>query len=428
MTREEFRKYYGGAEPYPLDPGFVEHIRSLASPGSDPDPERGITREEAEEDIRDFFDLLGVLWAGYLYYEDKVDFPGIRDGLISALPGTGTDTAALRERLYRALSPYITDTHFSFAGDLRFSRPRFGSFTGLTAERAEGGFRAVSCEGGEVPAGHVLPAEDLDGLLFPTLPGPDEAQRWLVGILSDAPPETLSVGGFVLPLHRCRTDVFTPPGVPFEDREVNGIPVVSDYGYGVTPVTEWYRARGLTDPFRETRGKAYADSPAVVWSLLGNRGGTSEYARQFIDGLNGYAFWECDCAVLSLDNPIDGQKNTATCVAFENGRIDLSQSRYGGRLYVLQNKDTASAGESAVKYAASVKGTVFVGSNTSGCGQFGDTRRWRLKRSGVSFRMGYKVFNMDGFEEGTGLLPDFWLDEEDPVSVLTAWMRERGIA
>lgn len=66
-------------------------------------------------------------------------------------------------------------------------------------------------------------------------------------------------------------------------------------------------------------------------------------------------------------------------------------------------------------YARNVKNACFVGSATAGCGQFGDNVTYELDNSKIRFRMGYKVFNMDGFDEGKGLLPDYWLDSENPV-------------
>ena len=94
---------------------------------------------------------------------------------------------------------------------------------------------------------------------------------------------------------------------------------------------------------------------------------------------------------------------------------------------MLQNKQTASSGEAAVMYARSVKNAVFVGSATMGCGQFGDLMKWTLPHSGVTFAMGYKVFHMEGFEEGRGLLPDLWLDSDRPWDELCAWIRACGL-
>jgi hypothetical protein len=92
-------------------------------------------------------------------------------------------------------------------------------------------------------------------------------------------------------------------------------------------------------------------------------------------------------------------------------------------MFVLQNKGVASSGESAVSYARSVKNVCFVGSMTAGCGQFGDLRRYRLLNSGIYFVMGYKVFNMDGFEEGKGFMPDYWLDTRDVFDETTDFIK-----
>ena len=63
-----------------------------------------------------------------------------------------------------------------------------------------------------------------------------------------------------------------------------------------------------------------------------------------------------------------------------------------------------------------------------GCGQFGDHLSYRLPHSGIVMRMGYKVFNMDGFEEGKGIRPDYWLDEDDPIAALKAYLLAKEAA
>ena len=112
-----------------------------------------------------------------------------------------------------------------------------------------------------------------------------------------------------------------------------------------------------------------------------------------------------------------------TTAAFLREKIDHTQATYNGKLFVLQNKGVASSGEAAVKFAQSVKNICFVGSATSGCGQFGENRGYRLPNSGVTFHMGYKVFNMDGFEEGKGIAPDYWLDTTDPVGAVVEYIK-----
>ena len=36
--------------------------------------------------------------------------------------------------------------------------------------------------------------------------------------------------------------------------------------------------------------------------------------------------------------------------------------------------------------------------------------------------MGFKVFNMTGFTEGRGILPDYWIDSADPAKTVAEYI------
>ena len=438
MKREEFDRIYQNAEPYRADPALIRRLKPLCDPEftKGPDPVKTLGREEAAEDIGLFFDLLPLAYAGYPYFRQLADFPGIRRELTEGLDADGIPSAELRSRIFEALKPIVNDTHFAFDGAepaLRFHRPFLAYFTGLTVEKR--GEDYLSCEGGELEAGTVIPAAELEDKLFPTLPAPDGSERWLVGILTDGKPESLSICGTVLPLHRCRTDATVGIGgmgrenSAYSDWTWNGIPISIDTDFTPRDDAATSAQPGGREAQQRKRGEKRAADPVLVWSLLGNSGGNSDYPMQFIEGLNGYANWETDCAILCSPLTEAGEdEKTVSWEVYKSPKTDPSQGRFSGRLFVLQNKGIASSGESAVKYAASVKNAVFVGGATAGCGQFGDVRRFRLPNSGISFRMGYKVFNMDGFEEGKGFLPDYWVDlEGDEIySVIEDYIKARG--
>ena len=68
--------------------------------------------------------------------------------------------------------------------------------------------------------------------------------------------------------------------------------------------------------------------------------------------------------------------------------------------------------------------TLLVGSGTFGCCTFGDCLLYQLPNSGIVFSYGFKVFFHDAFEEGKGFLPDYWIDDEDPVSVARQYIAQ----
>lgn len=430
MKREELKKYYTDAKPLELDDATIERLRPLVDAEGEWAGDVPLTREAAVYDVECFFDLLKYCYAGYNYYADKVDFAQAKADVLAALPADGITSVNVKDALYHTLKPHINDTHFAFqcGGRESFKQSYGAYFTGLTVEECEGGYKVIRKEKGDVEIGHIFTAEEVEGHLFETFPDADGTKRYLVGVLTDEKTETLEIGGFELPLHFCRTDTLHEPkewGV-WSEWNWNGLKIVKHTNYLNEEVERTREAFGLDEnanPYLD-HGKKLRNDPVFMWSLLGNCGGNSEYPKNFILGLNDYAVWMSDCAILR--NPILDKNMTekvSKYSVYQSEEIDHSRAAYEGHLFVVQNKGVASSGEAAVKFAESVKNVHFVGGATSGCGQFGDLRRYRLPNSGVKFVMGYKVFNMDGFEEGKGLAPDYWLDTTEPFSDIEDYIR-----
>lgn len=430
MKREELRKYYTNANPRPLDDATIERLRPLVDAKDEWAGNVPLTREAAVEDIECFFDLLKYCYAGYNYYADKVDFAQAKADVLAALPEDGITAVDVKDALYNRLKPYINDTHFAFecGGWESFKKSYNAYFTGLTVEECDGGYKVTRKETDEGKVGHIFTAEETEGHLFETFPSSDGTKRYLVGVLSYETPETLEIGGFTLPLHLCRVDTLREPkgDGAWSWWTWNNLPLIKHLNYVDSEVERTRKAFNLDETANayQDYGKSLAKEPVFMWSLLGNYGGNSRYPEDFIRALNDYAVWESDCAILS--NPIldkDMTEKVSKYRVYESEKIDHSKAKYEGHLFVIQNKGVASSGESAVKFAESVKNVHFVGGATSGCGQFGDLRRYRLANSGIQFVMGYKVFNMDGFEEGKGLVPDYWLDTTEPYSDIEGYIR-----
>lgn len=409
MKREELKKYYIDAKPIPMDDATIERLRPLVDAEGEWTGDVPLTREEAAYDIDCFFDLLKYCYAGYNYYADKIDFAQAKADVLAALPEDEITAVQLKDAIYYTLKPHINDTHFGFqcGGWNSFQKSCNAWFTGLTVEECEDGYKVIRKETGDVNVGHIFTAEETDGHRFETFPNANGAKRYYIGVLSAEQPETLEIGGFTLPLHLCRVD--TLPRMEdegaWQEWKWKSLPLVMH--------TTYVKVKDTKEQYRDG-GKSHSRDPVLLWSLLGNYGGNSIYPEAFVEGLNGYAVWESDCAI--LDNPIldkEKEEKVSECQVYTGDTIDLVNSQYEGRMFVLQNKGVASSGESAVSYARSVKNVCFVGSMTAGCGQFGDLRKYRLPNSGIYFVMGYKVFNMDGFEEGKGFMPDYWLDTRD---------------
>lgn len=425
MNHADFETYYKKAEPIPVSDKVLERLKPLRVYGLKREEivnRTDITKKQAREDLALFFELLRYCYSGYsCYLEGKIESEAKTEEILDLLPDTATATFTLADAICRVLSPYINDSHFAFASDHRtsFAKPFHARFSDLVVYACDDGYR-VENENPQTPRGYLFSEAEAGEYLFETLPGKDGRRRYLLGVYTPEDVSEITVGGITLPLHTCKTDEIYPnpqQGAAWEE-ERDGVPVVHH---------ATYMARDAALSFEDYRksGRRYRNSDVLVWSLLSNTGGHSGYPQNFVQGLNGYACWEMDVAMLS--GPFTGKAEAREIryEVYENEKIDLSRSEYVGRLFVLQNKSVMSSGESALYFARSVKHVTFVGSASGGCGQFGDIGVYRLPNTGLVFQMGYKVFNNESFEEGRGLLPDYWLDSADPVGELVRYLRSR---
>ncbi len=165
---------------------------------------------------------------------------------------------------------------------------------------ASEGERYVTVRGtAEIPAGETFSAKEIEPYLFETLPTPSGEKRYLLGIYTDKAIENLSIGGLKLPLHRCRTDDWSMDGDYCIWRSKQ-IPVVHHCRY------EHQEPKLSYDLFAKM-GEMHRDAPDLIFSILSNGGGDSNYPKHFIEGLNDYARW--NVSVACINNPLLNHEN-----------------------------------------------------------------------------------------------------------------------
>jgi peptidase S41-like protein len=90
---------------------------------------------------------------------------------------------------------------------------------------------------------------------------------------------------------------------------------------------------------------------------------------------------------------------------------------YAGALVVLADSACGSSCESILMFARQLPGALVVGENSAGAGVFGEVLEYRLPSSRIGVHAGSKWFHdtdpKKTVQEGTGYLPDIWLDTDD---------------
>ncbi|HSG42866.1 MAG TPA: S41 family peptidase, partial [Anaerolineales bacterium] len=95
-------------------------------------------------------------------------------------------------------------------------------------------------------------------------------------------------------------------------------------------------------------------------------------------------------------------------------------------LFVLIDRNTASAGEDFIQFLRQLDNVVFVGENTRGMNISGEPVWGTLPNSGLSFQLPVDMTLSGGWVEGAGYAPDIWVDPGKALDrVLRFLERER---
>ncbi len=173
-------------------------------------------------------------------------------------------------------------------------------------------------------------------------------------------------------------------------------------------------------------GKSLKDASKVIVDLRGNKGGDSEFARRFIENLNGQAVLNLNYA--KRDSP--GSRLAEVCFYAQSKkdydrirteilmdqqsdwkvaeRKPIEVGEFKNALLILTDRNTASSAEIMVKCLRdNIPQSVVIGENTSGTLCTGDIRYYYLPNSKIFLNVPTAVFS-GILEEGVGLLPDYW--------------------
>ena len=283
-----------------------------------------------------------------------------------------------------------------------------------------------------------VPVVELDALrhdqpfLLPTIPTSPDAREFLLGEFGDATPiESLQVdvrqrgrtSSVDLPLHRLRInsggwESFAPDEPLWklvEDGE-SPLPTIRIR----TTISQYLD--GYVDtaaPLRERE--------AVMMDLRANGGGSDWPVIQWCSAFSEQPYRWKPAAVLGRGVPSGPARWTCylrTQLSSVYSGHNPDGRLYQGRLFVVMDEHVGSGGESFVSMVGQINGAVLVGENTMGCSSYGNVAvQEPLTHSGITLRFGWAKFHMRDvlpIREGKGFMPEYWLDDEDPVRAIEA--------
>ncbi len=429
MNRKQFKEIYEnyGERNYP--PETADSVRRCYVPYekqeqayNDAIPVRKLTKQQAVADVIDFFNCLKRTYSGYDYFFTDETCDNIQDTILRKIKSRfgKISNKTLSFYLFQELHPILNDNHFHLYAcrRMRFFQKNYIAYVTDIVLRKVGNIYEIVNENRDIPKGAFFTENEVREFLLPTLYVGENSnvadEYYLLGKYSATRVSALSINGKRLKTHRILSDSATQAD---ENRILrkNGYVIVNHKSYGMPwnedLIQEYYKD-----------GCNCSESNAVILNLTGNGGGSSDYPERFYEGLNGTnEDGLCGAYLPSPTELPDEVKSYRMRYPDE-----IISPTYNGTLYVVMNNATASSAEMGVSPSYYVKNAVRIGSGTLGCGTFGNCIAFHLPNSKICFRYGHRLFYYENFEEGKGFLPDYWIDDTDPVGVVEEYIKRKA--
>lgn len=389
-----------------------------------------ITQKEAYEDLHVFQYIINNSYSGREYWENQgVDFKKIYDNIGAYINSNNLVPIHEMFNLFCKQLQGIHDGHLSlssFNNCINFGKKYKAYFADVLLEKSNDKFEVIFSKVNGLPVESIFIPQEIAGKVFRTL-SPSGKEHYLLGYRSWDKIDKITISSnkkvISLPVHPCRAS-------DSKQDEVGIFNKTTVYGFNiVTSKKFWEWDDKICDDFYNC-GLSLRNESILIWNLMNNGGGNSDYPLQFIKGLNEYSYWKINCA--KLNSPSISQARGVPFEDIQNKREwtllssaneqDNSKGIFNGALYILSNDGIASSGEAALNIARSVPNSIIVGQNSSGVGVFGDVLTYQLPYSDILMNVPYKLF-LGGAKEGEGFEPDYWIDSNDVQGELIDWLK-----
>lgn len=434
MTKEEYERYYK-KRIVGLDKDDEEKLDRILKKIEFSDEEKRIldafyipntgekfkpldklTPSQMKAELRNIFVLLKYNYCGYDYFNRNGELDIIHQELDKTISiyNEPLESKIFFKIVINELHKIIKDNHFYILCDNEYFCLEIHNipyFTDLIVEEVDGKYVIIN-DNDFFPKHYVI-KDNIKKYIFKTLPE-NNHERFLIGLLqlSDATTNKIRIDGIELPLHQSRS-------TNVRIKQDNKLIAYKDYNMLLLTMCHINEENSYKGYYEY--GEKLKDGKCAVISVVGNPGGNSNVCNQIIQGLNGNGTWNIAESTLNLF-----QKSGIPFKYYSYSSVkNKPYGTYEKPLYILMNSLTASAGESMISICNNVKDVIKIGTNTMGCGCFGEVQSYILPQSHAKIGIPYKTFFMEGFTEGTGFMPDYWMDDENMIESFTNWLNKK---
>lgn len=396
--------------PLALDALLTEH------------PAQTVDRAQAEEDVTMLFQALRESYGAYEYFGGETAFGQAEREVLAYLSRHERfQPQELARRLTQALAPIVQDGHFSVMGDTKTLRPIQDSW----------GFMYY------VPDLYFDDTTGVDPAYVKPTIGPEGRLTWCFAAVSrdggDLPASAV-VGGSALELTWRRAETLSHSDrVPYRRTAAGGIPVLE-----CRTLSDWPDEANVPALERfAASGGEWQKEAVFLLDLRGNSGGNSSYANAWMEGLLGAVPQPRILSAQRYSPLLHRAGETGFFPAFfpvdaegwdwtQEEQVQLDSGR---RILVLTDKNTASSAESFLTCLREAGGVTVIGGNTAGMHLCGNLLTCTMPNSGVRVQFGTKLNFYGDLDDhdGTGYLPDLWVEPADALDAAVRLCRYYGL-
>lgn len=379
-----------------------------------------LTRDQALSDAELFFRMMKYEYAGYYYFGgDKVWDPA-KDKVMAEIEKKNSITSSELVSIISENIDFVNDGHFiigtesvcdiySYYTDssVRFDKDETGYFTLSDGEK-------LYYESSDTDGVKIDVSLDADGNLYYGLVyladndnSKEKSKIYLVGESgrTDITVEWTKAENYV-----------NPDGILYRYFKEGDVAYIS--------VRSFSDKNKSLQNFLKT-GKTLQKAKYIIFDLRGNGGGYMSYPEDWF-----YNFAETYVAV----NRAEITRHTKMTYLSQDEMVTKkitngAMVKNDRTIFVLVDKNVASAGELMIQYLKTLENVVVVGCNSLGCAMFGGVVDYYLPNSGLLSYFGFllHLYNNKENTEGVGIIPDIWCDPSSALSCVYELMNKNEL-
>jgi len=391
-----------------------------------PEPERYVNSDQLAEDVETIFQLLKETYGAYYYFGGDQVFNPVKQQILDEIKLLRSDTkiapSTLESLLVAHLSSIIKDSHF----EIGTSRINVGcqlypyQVPNLYFESPISAYKA-----------YMRPTITPDGMIKYAFIATSEDGRDL--------PKSAIIDQKHVSLDWALMEPYNFSERPYYDTSnKDGIEII-------TSRSMLYSSESLDALERfANAGAEYRSNKLLILDLRGNYGGNSSYALSWLQNFLGTDFQTKQMYAQRISTPFSSYVSSpvslydstfSTWVQDQQSPwisqiIDGKQQKNNCVLFVLVDKNVASAAEDFIAWLRTVENVVIVGTNTSGTSVCGNICCFCLPNSKLMVSFGTSLTFYEGLEnrDGIGFYPDLWVSPSVSLDYVLGLCKQNGLA